>query len=98
MIRLALIALFVVGCGKKKDEPAPAPATPPPVTAPADAAAAGSAAGSHAAAGSNAATAGSAAAKVDVPTATDFEDKASKDITDKNVEAKVKEMEGELGQ
>ena len=46
--------------------------------------------------------AGSAApvaeAPVDVPTEVDFETEATTDITDKNVEAKLKSLEGELAQ
>ena len=42
------------------------------------------------------AAAGSAAA-VDVPTEVDFEAKAKIDITDKNVDSKVKKIENDLG-
>jgi len=85
------LIITLAACSKKKEAPpapppAPTPAPTPVVTA--DAAAAGSAAGS-----------GSAqAADVDVPTEVDFEDQASKDIDDKNVEAHVKAIEQDLSQ
>jgi hypothetical protein len=75
-------ALALAACGNKKKEEPPA-ATPPPVpVATADAATPEQ---------------GSAeAAAVDVPTDVDFEEQAATDITDKNVEAKVKAIEEEL--
>ena len=87
MIRIALAAFLLVGCDhKKKEDPA---ATPPPAQQqPAQPAPPPPAAPDAA----------PAPQAVDVPTTTDFEDQASKDITDKNVEAKVKAMEAELGQ
>ena len=79
----------LAACGKKKEESA---ATPPPVT--------GSATGSDGSGSAGSGSAGSAAAQVeepvDVPTEVDFETEATADITDKNVEAKLKSLESEL--
>ncbi|MBV8760378.1 MAG: hypothetical protein JO257_24005 [Deltaproteobacteria bacterium] len=81
---LVIAALLVAGCKKKHDEAVPAP---PPTT------------GSAAMTGSAAAmpepvAAGSAV--VDVPTEQDFEQQAAKDITDKNVDDKLKTLENDL--
>lgn len=88
---LVIAALVFAGCSKKKQEqPAPEPAG--------SAMAAGSAMGSGSATGSAApdmAAAGSGSA-VDVPTEQDFEDKAASDITDKNVDSKLKSLEADL--
>lgn len=83
-----LIAAFLVstGCKKKQQEPAPAPTT-------GSAAMTGSAPAPEPVATGSAA-AGSAA--VDVPTEQDFEDQASKDVTDKNVDDKLKTLEKDL--
>jgi hypothetical protein len=80
MKRITALAfvLALAACGNKKKEEPPA-ATPPVPVATADAATAEQ---------------GSAeAAAVDVPTGVDFEEQAATDITDKNVEAKVKAIE-----
>ena len=83
LIIAALVAS--TGCKKKHEEPAPAPTTGSAMTGSAPApepVAVGSAA------------AGSAA--VDVPTEQDFEAQANKDITDKNVDDKLKTLENDL--
>ncbi len=84
---LVIAALVLAGCGKKKQqEPAATPTGSAAMTGSAPApepVATGSAAGS-----------GSAA--VDVPTEQDFEQQASKDITDKNVNDKLKTLENDL--
>jgi hypothetical protein len=82
-----VLVVALAACSKKKEEPAATPAgsATPVVTADA---ATGSAEGSAAA----------AADPVDLPTEVDFEDSASTEITDKNVEARVKAIEAELQQ
>lgn len=85
-----MIAAFVFAAGCKKKEPAPAPA-PDNGSAMANGSAMGS--GSAAPAVATGSAAGSA---VDVPTEQDFEDKAAADITDKNVDAKLKSLETDL--
>jgi hypothetical protein len=87
---LFIAALVLAGCSKKKQE-APPPAPTPVATG--SAVPAGSAAGSDT--GSATAAAGS---DVDVPTEQDFEAQAKADITDKNVDSKLKEIEGDLAQ
>ena len=103
MKKLAVIAIAIglMACGgKKKDEAA---------TGSGSAAMAGS--GSAMMAGSGSAMAGSgsamtgsgaaaagSSAKAEVPTEQDFEQQAAKDIDDKNVEAKVGEIEKQIGQ
>ena len=87
MIRIAFAVFLLVGCDHKKKEDPAATAPPAPVQ-PAQ----------PAQPPPSPPDAAAAPQAVDVPTTTDFEDQASKDITDKNVEAKVKAMEGELGQ
>ena len=87
---LVIAALVFAGCSKKKQEqPAPEPAG--------SAMAAGSATGSGSAPRSAAPdmAAGSGSA-VDVPTEQDFEDQAASDITDKNVDSKLKSLESDL--
>jgi hypothetical protein len=94
MKRLAIIALVLAlaSCGKKKDEPAAMPPAGSAAPAPAGS-------GSAAPAGSAAPTPAPApAAQVDVPTEQDFEAGAKTAVDDKNVEAKVKAIETELGQ
>jgi hypothetical protein len=55
--------------------------------------------GSAVAAGSDTGSATAAAGSdVDVPTEQDFEEQAKADITDKNVDSKLKEIEGDLSQ
>jgi hypothetical protein len=81
-----LLAAFA-GCSKKKEEPAPAP---PPVPAAVADAAVGSAADTGSGTGS------AQAADVEVPTEVDFEEQATTEITDKNVEAQVKAIEKDL--
>ncbi|HWM86729.1 MAG TPA: hypothetical protein VNO33_12845 [Kofleriaceae bacterium] len=104
----ATLALGLLGCGKgegeKKNEPAPtaqptAPAeTPPAETPPTEPPAAGGDAGAADPAGEGSAeVAPEAAGASEVPTAEDFEEKASKDVNAKNLEAEVTEMEKELG-
>jgi hypothetical protein len=84
----ALVSSIVLAaCGGKKDEPAASPGSATPVAAVADAAAGG---GEGSAAGS--------AADLDVPTEVDFEELATTEITEKNVEAQVKAIEQELAQ
>lgn len=93
---LVFVAATLVGCGKKKEEAA----TPPPATGSATGSAAGS--GSADTGSADTGSAGSAAAAaedpVDVPTEVDFEGDAIAGITDKNVEAKLKELETELSE
>lgn len=84
LIIAALVAS--TGCKKKHEEPAPAPTT-------GSAAMTGSAPAPEPVA-TGSATAGSAA--VDVPTEQDFEAQADKDITDKNVDDKLKTLENDL--
>lgn len=84
LIIAALVAS--TGCKKKHEEPAPAPTT-------GSAAMTGSAPAPEPVA-TGSATAGSAA--VDVPTEQDFEAQANKDITDKNVDDKLKTLENDL--
>jgi hypothetical protein len=89
-VKWLLIAALVAstGCKKKHEEPAPAPTT-------GSAAMTGSApAPEPVATTGSAAAAGSAA--VDVPTEQDFEAQADKDITDKNVDDKLKTLENDL--
>ena len=94
MKRIPLVLLTVVllsACGKKQDAPQPGAGSATPVAVVADAAASGE--------GSAAGSADSAqAADVDVPTEVDFEDQATADIDDRNVEARVKAIEQELAQ
>jgi hypothetical protein len=84
-------ALVTFGCGNKKEDP-----PKPPV--------AGSASGvepSGSGSGSGSAGSGSAVAEptdVEVPTEVDFEADANAKITDKNLEAEVKALEGQLAQ
>ncbi|NVB82167.1 MAG: hypothetical protein HOV81_27545 [Kofleriaceae bacterium] len=94
IVTLVFVAATLVGCGKKKEEAA----TPPPTTGSA-AGSDGSAAGSGSAdTGSAGSAAAAAEAPVDVPTEVDFEGQATADITDKNVEAKLKTLETELSE
>ena len=87
-IRVLLLVAALAACGKKREEPA---ATPPPVPTVVADAAAGS--------GADVADAEpTEQAALDLPTATDFEEQAEADITDKNVEAYVTSIEQELGQ
>jgi hypothetical protein len=83
-----VLVAALAACGKKKEESAPATGSATPVVV---ADAAGSAAGS--AEGSAA-----VAEPLDVPTEVDFEDLATTEITDKNVEARVKAIEQELAE
>jgi hypothetical protein len=83
--------MALAACGSKKEQ---APAT-------GSAGSAGSAAvvvADDAGAGSGSGSAQAQAEPVDVPTEVDFEELATSEITDKNVEARVKELEGELAQ
>ena len=89
---LFIAALVLAGCSKKKAEEAAPPPTPV-------ATGSGSAMGSAVAAGSDTGSATAAAGSdVDVPTEQDFEEQAKADITDKNVDSKLKEIEGDLSQ
>jgi len=104
-LAIIVLTLGLMACGgKKKDEPAAGSGS-------AAMAGSGSAmmAGSGSAmmgsgsamagSGSGSAAAGSgSSAKADVPTEQDFEQEAAKDIDDKNVEAKVGEIEKQIGQ
>jgi hypothetical protein len=95
-IAIAFTAALAFGCGKKADQPAAGSGTPPPTgsAATGSGSAAMTGSGSAAMAGSGAGSA--AAAAVDVPTEMDFESQAKTDVTDKNVEAKVKAIEDQL--
>ena len=98
MKRLVLIAIATAGLcacgGKKKEEPAAGSGSA--VMAGSGSAMAGS---GSAMAGSGSAMAGSgSSAKADVPTEQDFEAQANKTIDDKNVEAKVGQIEKDIGQ
>lgn len=88
---IAMAAL--AGCGGKEEKAAPSAGS---------AEAVGSAdTGSGSAAGSAAGSAEGSAAEaepLDVPTKVDFEELAESEITDKNVEARVKEIEADLGE
>ena len=82
-----LIAALLASTGCKKKQPEPTPAPPP----------AGSAmTGSAAPAPEPVATGSAAGSAVDVPTEQDFEAQANKDITDKNVDDKLKTLENDL--
>ena len=105
MKRLVLIALVTAGLvacgGKKKDEGAAGSGSgSAPAMAGSGSGSAPAMAGSgSAAAGSGSAAAGSgSSAKADVPTEQDFEQQAAKDIDEKNVEAKVGQLEKDIGQ
>jgi hypothetical protein len=99
MKRMMLIACLVVAAscgGKKNKEPEGGSGS---AVAGSGSAAAGS--GSAAAGSGSAAAAGSgssAAAAPEVPAATDFEAKSGKEITDKNLEQKLGQLEKDLGQ
>ena len=83
---LVIAALVLGGCSKKKSEPAPEPAgSAAPV-------AAGSATGSAPA------PAPAPPAAVDVPTEQDFEAQAKTEVDEKNVDTKLKDLEGQLAQ
>lgn len=86
---IAALVFSVAGC--KKKQPAPAPDN-------GSAVATGSAMGSGSAAPVVATGSAAGSAAVDVPTEQDFEDKAATDITDKNVDAKLKSLEADLSQ
>jgi hypothetical protein len=91
MKKAMLVLLFAAACGKSTEK---GPPLDPPVgsgSAPAD--------GTNVAAGSGSGSgSGSAApaADVDVPTSMDYEELANEEITDKTVEARLKELETEL--
>lgn len=89
---LVFVVAALGACGKKSNNEGAGSAPPPAET--------GSGSAGSAAAGSGSAGSAAAAveAPVDVPTEVDFEEQASSDITDKNVEAKLKNLEGELPQ
>jgi hypothetical protein len=109
----AALALGVAACGKAENEgdkkPAePAPATTPAAggetaTAPGPAATAADAGAADPAATADPATpaepdvAPEAAGATEVPTTEDFEEKATKDVGEKNLEQEVDKMEKELG-
>ncbi len=91
---VSLIAMAALaGCGGKKEKAEPSAGSAETV---------GSAdTGSGSAAGSDAGSAAGSAAEaepLDVPTKVDFEELAESEITDKNVEARVKELETELAE
>ena len=100
MNKLAIIAITVglLACGgKKKDEAAAGSGSA--MAGSGAMMGSGSAMAGSAMAGSGSAMAGSgSSAKADVPTEQDFEAQAAKDIDDKNVEAKVGEIEKQIGQ
>ncbi len=86
MTWLVNAALVLAGCTKKHEEPAPAPTM-----------GSGSAAAMTGSAPAPEPVAtGSAGSAVDVPTEQDFEQQAAKDITDKNVNDKLKTIENDL--
>jgi hypothetical protein len=89
-VKWLVIAAFVFAAGCKKKQAPPAPDN-------GSAVATGSAMGSGSAAPA-VATGSAGSAAVDVPTEQDFEDKAATDITDKNVDAKLKSLEADLSQ
>lgn len=94
-LAVIVIAVALAACGKDKSSaPAAGSATG---SAPGDTGS-GSAAGSAAPAGSNADSGSAVAAEepVDVPTEMDYEELAAEDITDKTVEARLKELETQL--
>jgi hypothetical protein len=87
-----MLMLVIVGglgaCGNKSKEAPPAVGSgsaPAPVI-------------EDAATGSGAGSATADAEPLDVPTEVDFEDLASSEITDKNVEARMKELESDLAE
>ena len=92
---ITIVTVLALGACGKKDKPAPEPgsASAAPV-------ATGSGSGSETAAGSGSAVAagsGSAAEPaVDLPTEMDYEELAAEEITDKTVEARLKDLEGQL--
>jgi len=90
-VKWLVIAAFVfaAGCKKKQEAPPPAPDN-------GSAMANGSAMGSGSAAPAVATGSAAGSAAVDVPTEQDFEDKAAADITDKNVDSKLKSLEADL--
>ena len=88
-----IVAIALVGCGKKDDKPPP----PPPPTGSAGSATAMTGSGSAAAGSGSATMPAGAGSAVDVPTEDDFEDQSKTTITDKNVEAKTKALEDDLG-
>ena len=98
MIRLAIAliaALTLAACGKSenKESPtaektAPGPATETPPAAPAADAGAAAPSGD---------VAPEAAGAPEVPTEQDYEDKAAKEVDQKNLEGEVGKMEKELG-
>jgi len=92
--RLAILALVLALASCKKSDNNAAP--PPAGSGSAPAMGSGSAAPAMGS-GSAAVTPPPAAAQADVPTEQDFEGQAQKDIDDKNVEAKVKSIEQDLG-
>jgi hypothetical protein len=86
------LLLVLAACGKKdKEQPAPPP-TPGSASAVAAGSDVGSGSGSAVAAGSGSAV----EAPVDVPTEMDYEDLANEEITDKTVEARLKQLETQL--
>ena len=87
------LAITLSACGGKKEEKAP----PAPPTVTGSAAATGSAGSAVVTAPATGSAAAGSAAAVDVPTEVDFEAKAKIDITDKNVDSKVKKIENDLG-
>lgn len=101
IILLLGLAAVSAGCKKHHQDEAAAPAkTDNSMTGSANgSAAAGSGSAGTMAAGSAApAGAGSAnaAAAADLPTSVDFEEQASKDVTDSNLEAKLSDLEKQL--
>jgi len=96
IIAIATAGLMACG-GKKKDDGAAGSGSATPTMAGSGSAMAGSGS-AMAGSGSGSAMAGSgSSAKADVPTEQDFEQQAAKDIDDKNVEAKVGQLEKDIG-
>ncbi len=90
-MRMYTLVLLValVGCKKPREAPPAGAGSATPVSVAADA---------ETGSGQGSAADSAQAADVDVPTEVDFEDQATAEIDDKNVEARVKAIEQELAQ
>jgi hypothetical protein len=89
---ITIVTVLALGACGKKDKPAPEPgsASAAPVATGSDTAGSGSAVASGSGSGSAAEPA------LDLPTEMDYEELAAEEITDKTVEARLKELEGQL--
>ena len=91
-LAICMLVLALGACDKKKKEaPAPTPGSASAIAAGSDV---GSAAGSDT--GSAAGSAAVAEGPVEIPTEMDYEDLAKEEITDKTVEARLKDLETQL--